>query len=145
MAAPLGTPWAGGHTASMNSSPAVSVLVVDDQRPFRIAVRAVLRRAAGFVLAGEAETGEDALVAAAELNPDLVLMDINLPGIDGVSAGARILADSPETVVVLCSTYGRTDLPPAVAESGMDYLHKEDLAPSVLQEIWRRHASPRSG
>jgi len=124
----------------MNSSPAVSVLVVDDQRPFRLAVRAVLRRAAGFVLAGEAETGEDALTAAAELNPDLVLMDINLPGIDGVAAGSRILANAPETVVVLCSTYGRTDLPPAVAASGMDYLHKEDLAPGVLREIWHRHA-----
>ncbi|ABW15830.1 MULTISPECIES: response regulator transcription factor [Parafrankia] len=126
----------------MSSPPAVSVLVVDDQRPFRLAVRAVLRRAAGFVLAGEAETGEDALTAAAELRPDLVLMDVNLPGIDGVVAGARIREDAPDTVVVLCSTYGRTDLPAAVAASGLDYLCKEDLAPSVLREIWSRRTPP---
>ncbi|CUU60193.1 Response regulator receiver domain-containing protein [Parafrankia irregularis] len=123
----------------MSSSPAVSVLVVDDQRPFRLAVRAVLRRAAGFVLAGEAETGEDALTAAARLRPDLVLMDVNLPGINGVVAGSRIQQDAPGTVVVLCSTYVRTDLPAAVADSGLDYLCKEDLAPSVLRDIWRRH------
>ncbi|WP_018639109.1 response regulator [Parafrankia elaeagni] len=128
----------------MSSPPAVSVLVVDDQRPFRLAVRAVLRRAAGFVLAGEAETGEAALTAAAELRPDLVLMDVNLPGINGVVAGSRIRHDAPGTVVVLCSTYGRTDLPAAVADSGLDYLCKEDLAPNVLRDIWHRHAPPPS-
>lgn len=120
------------------TSSAVSVLVVDDQRPFRVAVRAVVRRAPGFVLAGEAESGEAGVEAAETLHPDLVLMDVNLPGIDGVAAASRIRASAPSTVVVLCSTYGQTDLPATVAESGMDYLHKADLAPDVLRDLWRR-------
>ena len=62
----------------------VRVLVVDDQRPFRVAASAVLRRMPDFTLVGEAETGEDGVRAAAELRPDLVLMDVCLPGIDGV-------------------------------------------------------------
>jgi DNA-binding NarL/FixJ family response regulator len=118
----------------------VGVMVVDDQRPFRLAVRAVLRRTAGFVLVGEAETGEAAIVEAARLRPDLVLMDVNLPGLDGVAAGSAIRAAAPSTVVVLCSTYGRGDLPASVADSGLDYLHKEDLAPGVLREIWHRRS-----
>ncbi|MBL7486648.1 response regulator transcription factor [Frankia sp. AgB1.9] len=122
----------------MTSPASVSVLVVDDQRPFRAAVRAVVRRAPGFVLAGEAESGEAGVEAAEALRPDLVLMDINLPGIDGVAAGSQIRAAAPTTVVVLCSTYGQTDLPATVAESGMDYLHKADLAPDVLRDLWHR-------
>lgn len=128
----------------MSPSSTVSVLVVDDHRPFRLAVRAVVRRAPGFVLAGEAETGEAGVAAAESLHPDLVLMDVNLPGIDGVVAGDRIRAADPRTVVVLCSTYGRGDLPATVAESGMDYLHKADLAPAVLRDIWARHAAGAS-
>ncbi|OHV35824.1 MULTISPECIES: response regulator transcription factor [Pseudofrankia] len=122
----------------MTSPSAVSVLVVDDQRPFRLAVRAVVRRAPGFVLAGEADTGEAGVAAAESLRPDLVLMDVNLPGIDGVAAGSRIRDADPHTVVILCSTYGKTELPATVAESGMDYLHKADLAPAVLRALWER-------
>ncbi|MBL7500696.1 response regulator transcription factor [Frankia sp. CNm7] len=124
----------------MTPSSAVSVLVVDDQRPFRLAARAVVRRAPGFVLAGEAESGEAGVAAAETLRPDLVLMDVNLPGIDGVAAGSRIRDFDPSTVVVLVSTYGETDLPAMVAQSGMDYLHKADLAPGVLRDLWERRA-----
>src|SRR5262245_28456515 len=112
----------------MTPSSAVSVLVVGDRRPFRLAARAVVRRAPGCVLAGEAESGEAGVAAAEALRPDLVLMDVNLPGIDGVAAGSRIRDFDPSTVVVLVSTYGQTDLPATVAQSGMDYLHKADLA-----------------
>ncbi|MGZ4640111.1 MAG: response regulator transcription factor, partial [Actinomycetes bacterium] len=68
----------------------VSVLVVDDQRPFRAAAAAVLRRTPGFVLVGEASSGEEALERVAELAPRLVLMDINMPGISGIEATQRL-------------------------------------------------------
>jgi DNA-binding NarL/FixJ family response regulator len=115
----------------------VSVLVVDDQAPFRLAARAVLRRAAGFELVGEAATGEEAIDKVAELRPALVLMDINMPGINGIEATRRLLARAPETVVFLCSTYQRDDLPAEATDSGAAaYVNKEELGPDLLRRLW---------
>ena len=122
----------------------VRVLVVDDQRPFRLAAAAVLRRTPSFALVGEAASGEQALELLAERTPDLVLMDITMPGMGGVEATRRLLAAAPGTVVLLCSTYPRSDLPPDAASSGAAaYLHKEELAPDVLQEVWQEHGVTR--
>jgi DNA-binding NarL/FixJ family response regulator len=115
----------------------VSVLVVDDQAPFRLAARAVLRRADGFELVGEAATGEEAVDKVAELRPALVLMDINMPGINGIEATRRLLDKVPGTVVFLCSTYQRADLPPEASASGAAaYVNKEELGPGLLRELW---------
>lgn len=121
----------------MHQGLAVPVLVVDDQRPFRMAAAAVLRRAEGFDLVGEAETGEQALEQVAELHPGLVLMDINMPGINGIEATRQIVAEAPGTVVFLCSTYQLVDLPEDAHTSGASaYVNKEELAPSVLRRLW---------
>jgi DNA-binding NarL/FixJ family response regulator len=120
----------------------VSVLVVDDQAPFRRAMRAVLDRSANFVLIGEAETGEASVEAASRSQPDLVLMDINLPGISGIEASTRIRAALPRTVVFLCSTYARADLPAGVDTSGAAaYVHKEELSAALLQQLWDEHGT----
>ena len=117
----------------------VTVLVVDDQRPFRAAAAAVLRRAPGFVLVGEAESGEDAVVQVRALRPDLVLMDITMPGISGIEATRRVLEAAPGTRVFLCSTYRQEDLPAEAATSGAEhYLHKEELRPELLVRLWSR-------
>src|SRR3954470_5767163 len=121
----------------MSSQVPVSVLVVDDQAPFRVAARLVLRRAEGFELVGEAGTGEEAVDAAARLRPSLVLMDINMPGISGIEATRRIVAASPDTVVFLCSTYALADLPSDAATSGARaYVNKEELSPATLARLW---------
>jgi DNA-binding NarL/FixJ family response regulator len=118
----------------------VTVLVVDDQAPFRIAMRSVLRHLDGFTLVGEAETGEESVARFAELRPALVLMDINLPGTSGIDATEQILAADPDAVVFLCSTYAQGDLPPAVATSGAAaYIHKEELTAALLRSLWHRH------
>ena len=72
-----------------------SVLVVDDQAPFRAAVKAVLRRLAGFELAAEASGGLEAIRLVDELHPALVLMDINMPEMSGIEATRRIVAAHP--------------------------------------------------
>jgi DNA-binding NarL/FixJ family response regulator len=109
------------------------VLVVDDQAPFRAIARQVVELTPGFAVVGEAETGEDAVRLAAELAPRLVLMDINMPGINGIEATRQIVATAPDTVVVLLSTYRESDLPAdALACGARRYVHKEDFEPGVL-------------
>jgi DNA-binding NarL/FixJ family response regulator len=124
----------------------VSVLVVDDQAPFRLAARAVVRRADGFELVGEAATGEEAVTMASDLRPALVLMDINMPGINGIEATRQIVALAPDTVVFLCSTYQLSDLPPDAATSGARaYLNKEEFGADALQRLWdERKSTPFS-
>ncbi len=125
-------------------SPALQVLVVDDQAPFRSAAKAVLRRMEGFELAGEAENGGEAVAMATALHPALVLMDINMPGMNGIEATRQIVADDPDVVVVLCSTYSPDDLPPdAVSSGARAYLNKEDFGPAVLQRLWDDRDSGR--
>jgi DNA-binding NarL/FixJ family response regulator len=115
----------------------IRVLVVDDQAPFRLAARLVVQHTEGFELAGEAGTGEESVDLTASLTPDLVLMDINLPGINGIEATRRILAQAPSTVVFLCSTYQLSDLPADAATSGARaYVNKEELGPAVLRQLW---------
>ena len=116
---------------------AVSVVVVDDQAPFRLAARAVLRRTEGFELVGEAENGLEAVTLVDTLKPDLVLMDINMPEMGGIEATRQIVAELPATVVILCSTYGVNDLPPEAATSGARaYVHKEQLSAKTIRRLW---------
>jgi DNA-binding NarL/FixJ family response regulator len=115
----------------------VPVLIVDDQAFFRSAARAVLTVMPGFTTVGEAYSGEEAVTRAAELAPELVLMDIHLPGISGIEATRRIRAAHPGTAVLLLSTYRVEDLPAEAYDCGaIGYLHKEDFEPEVLERLW---------
>ena len=76
----------------------VRVLIVDDQASFRRAACSVIELTPGFVVVGQAETGEASLDSACALQPDLVLMDVHLPGIDGLEASRRMLAAN-ETLI----------------------------------------------
>jgi two-component system invasion response regulator UvrY len=112
----------------------IDVLIVDDQEAFRAAARTVVAAARGFTVAAEAATGEQAVELSSTVEPDIVLMDINLPGIDGLQATSRIVAASPHVRVLLMSTYRIEDLPADARESGAAaYVHKEDLSPALLR------------
>jgi DNA-binding NarL/FixJ family response regulator len=120
----------------------VRVLVVDDQAPFRRAMTAVVDETDGFTVVGQAESGEEALEAAAALRPDLVLMDVNLPGIDGLEATRRLLAGDAPPVVVLLSTYDEEAGVAFVAESGAaGYVTKSAFGPDRLEAAWSAAAT----
>ncbi len=119
-----------------------SVLVVDDQAPFRFAARAVLRRLEGFEFAGEASSGPEAIELVDRLHPALVLMDINMPEMSGIEATRQIVSAHPEVVVILCSTYDAADLPPAASASGATaYVNKERLASDTIRQLWEERNS----
>jgi DNA-binding NarL/FixJ family response regulator len=114
----------------------IRVLIVDDQPPFREAARMVVEITDGFEVAGEAVTGEESLQMVEELSPDLVLMDINLPGIDGIEATQRIAHDHPDVTVLVLSTYEAEEYEPrALAAGAAGFIGKADLTPDVLESI----------
>jgi two-component system, NarL family, invasion response regulator UvrY len=119
-----------------------SVLVVDDQAPFRLAARAVLRRLDGFEFAGEASSGPEAIELVSALRPALVLMDIHMPEMNGIEATRRIVSVHPEVSVILCSTHDPNDLPAEAAASGaIAYVSKEHLAADTIRELWDARTS----
>jgi DNA-binding NarL/FixJ family response regulator len=118
----------------------VGVLVVDDQLVFREVARDVIEATAPFELLGEASSGEHALAAAAELHPDLVLLDVRMPGMDGIETAARLRSASPESVVILISVEEARDLPRAAATSGAaELVRKQDFCPALLRRLWTTH------
>ena len=124
----------------------VAVLIVDDQAPFRTIARTVVGLTPGFRVVAEAESGEEAVEEAAAHRPHLVLMDINLPGINGIEATARILSDGGhDATVILLSTYTQQDLPADARTCGAAaYVHKEDMSPALLRQIWDSRETQRS-
>ena len=114
-----------------------TVLIVDDQMPFRMAARSVVGVTPGFEVVGEAKSGEDAIEQVAALSPELVLMDINMDGMSGIEATRRITDAHPEIRVVLLSTYDADDLPADARTCGaLGYVHKEQFGPDVLLRLW---------
>jgi two-component system, NarL family, invasion response regulator UvrY len=119
------------------TAPPVRVLVVDDHAPFRRAARSVVGATSGFELVAEAASGEEAVELARSLEPDLVLLDVHMPGIGGIEASRRIAGRGHGAVTVLLSSYREDDLPEEARHCGAAaYVHKEDFAPGVLRALW---------
>jgi CheY-like chemotaxis protein len=115
--------------------PVVRVLVVDDQLAYRRALAAVVTETDGFAMVASTTSGEESLAIAAEVLPDLVLMDVNLPGISGIDAARRLTATPGGPVVVLLSTYDEDefDLEGCGASA---YVAKATFGPDRLSELW---------
>lgn len=115
----------------------IRVIVADDQTPFRRAAGAVLDATDDFKLVAEASSGEEAVALVDSIRPDLVLMDITMPGIGGIAAARSIAATSPRTRTILLSTYREEDLPAQARSCGAaSYLHKSDFSEAMLRELW---------
>lgn len=120
-----------------SSATNVRVLIVDDQAPFREASRMVVDMIDGFEVVGEAVNGHDALEMIADLAPDLVLMDVQMPGIDGIETTRRIsqLADPP--VVIVMSTHESGDYNGiAQAAGAVGFMPKAQFSFDTLAEMW---------
>ncbi len=125
-----------GHRELLEEvQPARRVLVVDDHPSFRRCARTLLT-AEGFEVVGEAEDGTTALALAAELEPELVLLDVQLPDVDGFEVTSRLLARDPELKVVLVSSRERTAYGEVVATCGAcGFISKGDLSGSALERL----------
>jgi DNA-binding NarL/FixJ family response regulator len=127
------------------SAEAVAVLIVDDQAPFRRAARTVVMMTPGFEVVGEAESGEEAMSLFEQLQPGLVLMDINLGAMNGIEATRQIVAAHPDATVILLSTYQASDLPSGADTCGAaGYVNKEEFGPAVVVDVWSRRPHPES-
>jgi DNA-binding NarL/FixJ family response regulator len=121
----------------VGSSTAVRVLVVDDSPPFREATRSLIEATSGFEWVGDATCGEDGLERSSHLKPDLVLMDVRMPGIGGIAAAEKIAERTlPSIVVLVTGADLATDVPHGVA---VEILPKDRLNPASLRRLWQAH------
>jgi DNA-binding NarL/FixJ family response regulator len=112
-----------------------TVLIVDDHPTFRATARMLLE-AEGYDVIGEAPDGTSAIQAAGSLHPDLVLLDVNLPDLDGFQVAQRITASSGAPVVVLTSSRDPSDFGPLVTISGArGFIPKGDLSGAAIAEL----------
>jgi DNA-binding NarL/FixJ family response regulator len=114
----------------------IRVLIVEDNAHFRDGLRALLSAAPGFEVAGEAATGEEAVTRARALQPDVVLMDLRMPGLDGIEATRRIVQDSPHMAVLALTMLEDDDSVFAAMRAGArGYLLKGALKAEILRAI----------
>jgi len=118
-------------------APPVRVIVVDDQAVVRDAARLLLEATPDFRPVGEAASGAEALAAIERLDPDLVLLDMRMPDMDGIETAERIRTRDRRPVVVLMSSDRAADVP---ACGAVAFIAKERLNAGVLRQLWARHA-----
>ncbi|MCX5065572.1 response regulator transcription factor [Micromonospora lupini] len=119
----------------------IRVLLVDDQHLIRAGLRMLCDAQPDIEVVGEADNGREAVTLAARLIPDVVVMDLRMPGVDGITATGRILAERPATRVLVLTTFGDDDhLYPALSAGACGFLLK-DAPPTELLDGIRRAAA----
>jgi DNA-binding NarL/FixJ family response regulator len=122
------------------------VLAVDDQPHFRRALRSLIEATWSPSFVYEADSGEAGVASARALQPDVVLIDVQMPGLDGVCAANEIKELRPETLVLLISTTHPCELRAEAFESRADgVLWKGELCPKVLGDLWTSYAERTYG
>lgn len=130
--------WLAVCTSAMRSmkiSPVMSVLIVDDHPSFRASARRLLE-AEGFEIVGEARDGHAAIAAAQQLQPDLVLLDVQLPDLDGFEVAARLAALGLPSAVVLTSSRNPAEYGSLATETAVrGFIPKAELSGAVLTAL----------
>jgi CheY-like chemotaxis protein len=115
------------------------VLVVDDSEVFQQVGASLVSEAQDLRLVGVAASGEEAIQLLPELKPDLVLLDVHMPGLGGLETARIIRRDSPTTVVILVSADPGSVPADAPSTGAAAFLSKSDLTPRTLEELWLDH------
>ncbi|MCS3493869.1 DNA-binding NarL/FixJ family response regulator [Arthrobacter sp. JUb119] len=119
----------------------IKVLLVDDQPLLRMGFRLILEGEDDIVIAGEAVDGLDALAQTAALKPDVVLMDVRMPKMDGLEATERIAKDHPETKIIILTTFDLDEYAFSGLQAGASAFLLKDVAPEELVQAVRLVAS----
>ena len=118
----------------------IRVLIVDDHAIVRKGIRALLSEAGGFEVVGEADTGQAALLRAGETLPDVILMDLLMPGMDGIEATRQITGRHPQTrILVLTSFAADNKVFPAIKAGALGYLLKDSSPDDLVRAIRQVH------
>jgi DNA-binding NarL/FixJ family response regulator len=134
----VGKEMAGGKPRTVVER--ARVLAVDDDASFLALLHEVVRGTRHLEIAGEAESGERAVAAAPGVRPDMVLMDVNMPGLGGVKAAQMLKAEHPAVVMVLISTTHPDEIPVrACADCADAVIWKSVLGPRLLDDVWLQH------
>ena len=127
--------WETGERSGRIRPVSRRILIVDDHSGFRASARRMLE-AGGFEVAGEAADAASARTAVAELAPDAVLLDVQLPDGDGIALAAELVANGNAPEIVLCSSRGADELGRALEASGArGFLTKDELSPAGIREL----------
>lgn len=141
-----GTPGKGGarqnvrKQSEQGAQSLVGVLIVDDQPLFRRVARDLVVATDGFEAVGEAADGRGALELADETSPDLVLVDVRMPQMNGIETARLLHLAHPEAAIVLISTDDADQLPPDIESCGAaEFVRKEALCSTTLRRLWAAH------
>ena len=127
-----------GPTPEPTAPAPLRVVLVDDQPVYRIVLRQLLGQHDGITVVGEAADGGAAIELVERLEPDLVVLDVRMPGVDGPTAAAVVAQRWPRVAVLLCSSRARCDLP---RELPAPYVPKELVSAEVVLAAARAHAA----
>lgn len=113
----------------------LTILIADDHPVFRFGLRALLEAGDGFEVVGEAQTGSEAVAMAAELQPRVILMDINMPGINGIEATSQIMGHGADTAVLMLTMFDDDTVFSAMRAGARGYLLKGSEGQETLNAI----------
>src|SRR5262245_34469469 len=114
----------------------ISVLLADDHTVVRQGLRALLSAEPDITIVGEAATGSEAVRLATETSPEVVIMDLAMPSLDGIEATRQIINKSPNTKVLVLSSYSTDEYVKQMVEAGVSgYLNKQTAAQDLVKAI----------
>ncbi|OQY19925.1 MAG: two-component system response regulator [Anaerolineaceae bacterium 4572_32.2] len=125
----------------MSTDKQATVLIVDDEFFNRLLLQDILKESS-FRVVGEAAEGEEAIRLCQELQPDIVLMDVMMPGMDGIQVTKAVLRQNPQVRVIMCSTVSQqAQIAEALRAGAVDFIVKPiipDKVRETLQKVWAK-------